>query len=343
MAVEEKACRLCWGDEDDGPLVQPCACRGSVKWIHQHCLEQWRRTGPREDAAYRCGQCMDEYRDALSLELLSARLQAERTSGQKFYSTLSTLAEELQTQGKHDEAEPLFREALDAQRATLGNRHPHTLTSIGNLGLLVKDKGDYDAAEPLFREALEARRETLGNRHPSTLRSINNLGMLLKVKGDLAAAEPLCREALEGLRETLGKRHPHTLSSIHNLGLLLGAKGDLVAAQTLLREALEGQRETLGKRHPRTLTSIKTLDRLALLQGKGSLQLAEKCSGTVRRWICGARRSAVVIRARLARLKLQRASVAPALIPLRRSTVCEGQGHEPRRAAEALLREAKPT
>ena len=75
-------CRLCWGDEDDGPLVQPCACRGSIQWIHEHCLEQWRRTAPREDAAFRCGQCMDEYRDSLSIELLSARLQAERTSGQ---------------------------------------------------------------------------------------------------------------------------------------------------------------------------------------------------------------------------------------------------------------------
>ena len=81
MAVEEKTCRLCWGDEDESPLVQPCACRGSVQWIHVHCLEQWRRKSPRKDAAYRCGQCMDEYRDALSLELLSARLQEERTDG----------------------------------------------------------------------------------------------------------------------------------------------------------------------------------------------------------------------------------------------------------------------
>ena len=75
---EEETCRVCFGDEDDGPLVQPCACRGSAMWIHQHCLEQWRRTGPKQDAAYRCGQCMDHYRDALSLELLSARLQAKR-------------------------------------------------------------------------------------------------------------------------------------------------------------------------------------------------------------------------------------------------------------------------
>ena len=38
VEVEEKRCRVCLGD-DEGPLVQPCACRGSAKWIHEHCLE----------------------------------------------------------------------------------------------------------------------------------------------------------------------------------------------------------------------------------------------------------------------------------------------------------------
>ena len=84
MPVEEMRCWLCLGGEDDGPLVQPCACRGSAMWIHEHCLERWRRTSPREDAAYRCGQCMDHYRDALSLELLSARLQATPPLYQSF-------------------------------------------------------------------------------------------------------------------------------------------------------------------------------------------------------------------------------------------------------------------
>ena len=131
--MEEKTCRHCWGNEDDGPLVKPCACRGSIQWIHAHCLEQWRRTGPREDAAYRCGQCMDHYRDALSLELLSARLQAERTSGQSTVFTLNTLAGELKVQGKYDEAEPLFRKALERQRDTLGNQHQNTLKAKGEL------------------------------------------------------------------------------------------------------------------------------------------------------------------------------------------------------------------
>ena len=80
--AEERTCRLYYGGEEDGPLVQPCACRGTAKWVHKHCLEAWRRTAEREDAAYRCVQCMDHYRDALSIELLRDRLQVERAVGQ---------------------------------------------------------------------------------------------------------------------------------------------------------------------------------------------------------------------------------------------------------------------
>ena len=283
---EEKKCRLCWGDEGDGSLVQPCACRGSAKWIHKACLEEWRRTSPKQDAAYRCGQCKDEYRDALSLELLRARLQAERTNGQSTACTLDTLAWELQSQGKHDEAEPLYREALEVIRAELGDRHLQTLTIISNLGVLLRVKGDHQwraqaaqrladhaAAEPLLREALEVRRETLGSRHQSTLDSIGSLGSLFYSKGDLLAAESLYREALEGERETLGNRHSSTLNSIHNFGMLQQAKGDLAAAEPLYREALEGQRETLGNRHPHTITSIRNLG--VLLRDKGDLTAAE--------------------------------------------------------------------
>ena len=272
MVAEEMTCRLCWGDEDDGPLVQPCACRGSAKFIHQHCLEQWRRTSPRVDAAYRCGQCLDEYRDALSIELLSARLQMKRADGQSALFTLDTLAMELQVQGKYDKAGPLYREALGVRRETLGNRHLETLGTMSNLASLLYAKGDLAAAELLYRETLEVERETLANRHPSTLTSINSLSLVLADKGDLTAAEPLCREALKGRRETLGNRHPSTLTSINNLGMLLKAKGDLVAAGLLCREALKGRRETLGNRHPHTLTSINNLG--VLLEARGDLPAA---------------------------------------------------------------------
>eukprot|EP00964_Phaeocystis_antarctica_P160514 scaffold132156_cov66-Phaeocystis_antarctica.AAC.3 len=270
---EEKQCRLCWGGEDEGPLVQPCACRGSAKWIHKACLEEWRRTSPKEDAAHRCGQCMDEYRDALSLELLRARLQAKRMNGQNTHSAMSRLAEELLGQGKYDEAEPLCREALAGQRQTLGDRHPDTLSAINQLGRLMDAKGDLTAAELLYREALEGRRAKLGNRHDATFWTINNLCMVMHKKGDLTGAELLYRETLDMARETLGNQHKNTLNFICNLGSLMYAKGNLADAEKLCREALEGQRKTLGNRHPKTLISVNNLG--SILQEKGDLAAAE--------------------------------------------------------------------
>ena len=120
----------------------------------------------------------------------------------------------LKDKGDLAAAEPLNREALEARRETLGNRHPDTLISINNLGQLLQAKGDLTAAELLYHEALEVKRETLGNRHPSTLSSINNLGALLQAKGELAAAEPLLYEALEVHR---GSRNPTTLIVTNNL------------------------------------------------------------------------------------------------------------------------------
>ena len=89
-------------------------------------------------------------------------------------ATLSTLASInnlgllFKAQGKLEEAEPLYREALEGKRATLGDRHLTPSASINNLGLLFQDQGKLEEAEPLFREALEGMRATLGDRHPHT-------------------------------------------------------------------------------------------------------------------------------------------------------------------------------
>ena len=44
------------------------------------------------------------------------------------------------------QAKPLYEEALAACRETLGDRHPDTLASINNLGLLLQDQGRLDEA-----------------------------------------------------------------------------------------------------------------------------------------------------------------------------------------------------
>ena len=44
---KNKVCRICYIEEDDeenNPLVQPCNCDGSLKYIHLQCLSQWIHT-----------------------------------------------------------------------------------------------------------------------------------------------------------------------------------------------------------------------------------------------------------------------------------------------------------
>jgi tetratricopeptide (TPR) repeat protein len=194
-----------------------------------------------------------------------ARMPREERATSALQNQLGRL---LQAQGKLDEAGVLLREALEAKRATLGDRHPSTLSSRGNLGGLLADQGKLDEAGVLLREALEASRATLGDRHPSTLVSMNNLGMLLQDQGKLDEAGVLLREALEAFRATLGDRHPSTLGSINNLGRLLHDQGRLGEAETLLLEAHDGCAATLAEGQRTRLRSQAWLADVRRAQGR---------------------------------------------------------------------------
>lgn len=57
------ACRICFEQETaesqdrSNPLICPCMCSGSSKYVHRQCLQQWRETNHRADASYQCEVC----------------------------------------------------------------------------------------------------------------------------------------------------------------------------------------------------------------------------------------------------------------------------------------------
>ncbi|CEL92708.1 unnamed protein product [Vitrella brassicaformis CCMP3155] len=72
LEKEERTCRFCRLSEDDpdaaddGPLVAPCGCKGSIKWVHTKCLEQWIKTpapgrSSRSSVAKKCDVCKMPY------------------------------------------------------------------------------------------------------------------------------------------------------------------------------------------------------------------------------------------------------------------------------------------
>merc|ERR1719161_2142370 len=56
-----RICRICHGGPEDGRLISPCLCKGSMKYIHLDCLQRWRAVGGKSHY-FRCSTCCYEYR-----------------------------------------------------------------------------------------------------------------------------------------------------------------------------------------------------------------------------------------------------------------------------------------
>ena len=59
----------------------------------------------------------------------------------------------------------------------LGEDHPSTLRSAGNLAVDLTQLGEYEAARELDEDTLARRRRVLGEDHPDTLDSAGNLAV----------------------------------------------------------------------------------------------------------------------------------------------------------------------
>lgn len=61
----KKQCRICHTIEDPEngvcDLVSPCACKGTMKYVHRSCLKMWRFRGKRIEEIRRCEQCLTFY------------------------------------------------------------------------------------------------------------------------------------------------------------------------------------------------------------------------------------------------------------------------------------------
>jgi hypothetical protein len=51
-------------DSEGGRLIRPCKCKGSVKYVHEECLQHWRHSDPSYGARtyYNCPTCGFKYR-----------------------------------------------------------------------------------------------------------------------------------------------------------------------------------------------------------------------------------------------------------------------------------------
>jgi tetratricopeptide (TPR) repeat protein len=144
----------------------------------------------------------------------------------------------------YENAESLFRRAIEGREKVLGLDDPETLKSKQDLGWMFHRKGDIAAAEPFFRGALPGLERSLGVDHRDTLACAHNLALVLEHKGELDEAEKLWQRAVVGSLKQLGAIHRTTVLYVNSLGSLLLKKGDKEKALKLqLDSVLEREKE----------------------------------------------------------------------------------------------------
>jgi hypothetical protein len=63
MPQDTLVCRFCLESKTTkkNPLLEPCECRGSIRYVHEVCLTRWRRQDPARNAEL-CRLCMTAYK-----------------------------------------------------------------------------------------------------------------------------------------------------------------------------------------------------------------------------------------------------------------------------------------
>ena len=108
----------------------------------------------------------------------------------------------------------LLEEVLQIQKNKLGEDHPDTLQSMGNLASRYSEAGRWTEALALSEQVLQLRKNKLGDDHPDTLLSMHSLAIEYSEAGRRTEALTLSEQVLQLRKSKLGDDHPDTLQSM---------------------------------------------------------------------------------------------------------------------------------
>ncbi|WP_417913250.1 tetratricopeptide repeat protein [Candidatus Electronema sp. TJ] len=225
-------------------------------------------------AAGQMARTMGDYQRAEEwLEHLLAIREQEGKEDEALALALNDLAVVYYSQGRYEEAEPLYKRSLEIWEKALGKEHPHVAATLNNLAELYRTQGRYEEAVPLYKRSLEIWEKALGKEHPHVAAALNNLAGLYQTQGRHEDAEPLFKRSLEIVEISLGKEHPHVATTLNNLAALYRAQGRYEEAEPLYKRSLEIWEKTLGKDHPDVAAALNNL--AALYESQGRYREAE--------------------------------------------------------------------
>ncbi len=222
------------------------------------------------------GQVLAELRryDEADAEL-KAVVDGRRTAGaadESLPNALNALAYLRHRQGRLDEAEAVYREALALIEASFGPSHVDGVRIQANLGGLLLNRRRFADAEPLLVPAVDTLRRELGADHPLAIAALNNLAGVRFQQGRHAEAAELMQEAYDLRSRKLPPGHRVLLDTRANLATLKWATGKPDEAAALLEEVLAARLQRDPPWHPELVTMLCNLASMVKPRGDDAVR-----------------------------------------------------------------------
>ncbi|MBO3460646.1 tetratricopeptide repeat protein [Aetokthonos hydrillicola Thurmond2011] len=177
-------------------------------------------------------------------------------------NSMNNRAEQCRVEGKYEEAEQIFQQALQLGRRTLGEQHPLILQCQANLASVYYERGQYNEAEHLLLQVDEIHRQIGRNSPQEDAQILSTLASIFHAKGDYTKAIEFQHKGLQTLRQGFSNKHPFVGKLLNNLAALYKEVGRYKEAIVHYQEAIDILCQRLGEQHPDFATSLNNLSEL---------------------------------------------------------------------------------
>jgi len=184
--------------------------------------------------------------------------------------TLANRARLERVQGRLDEAERLFLEALAVAEAAFGAAGGELPPLLNDLAVVYKYAARFDEAKALYRRALAAVEAALGPEHPEAATIWHNLGGIEHARGRFAEGEVFAQRSVEIREAALGADHPAVAADVAALAALVQEQGRLDEAEALYCRAVTVFEAALGPDHYELAVNCNNLGALQAARGQAA-------------------------------------------------------------------------
>lgn len=178
-----------------------------------------------------------KYEEAKQMQIRAVNIYRKENPAQ-LPAGLWSLARFLTFRGEYEQADTLFREAINKRKELTENSYDVLGFQFSYAGMLLQSD-QFAKAKILFEEIYQENKNQYGDQHLATIRALEYKAHTLKDQGAFSEAAILYRQVLQQLDDKLGESHYLSASARLGYGHLLILQGEPKEAEQWIRDAID--------------------------------------------------------------------------------------------------------